>query len=105
VPAVLARAERDIALRHDVYGWDLLAWALYQSGRPAEARGAMGHALALGTRDAALHFHAGMIDAALGLGAEASRHLETALAINPAWHPFQPAEARARLERLRARRD
>ena len=101
VPAVLARAERDIADRHDVYGWDLLAWALYRSGRPNEARTAMEHALALGTRDASLHYHAGMICAAVGLGAEASRHLETALVINPAWHPFQPAEARAMLDRLR----
>jgi tetratricopeptide (TPR) repeat protein len=105
VPAVLARAERDIAVRHDVYGWDLLAWALYRSNRPAEARDAMTRALALGTRDASLHFHAGMIDAALGLGAPARRHLETALAINPSWHPFQPAEARAELDRLRGRRN
>jgi tetratricopeptide (TPR) repeat protein len=104
VPAVLARAERDIAGRHDVYGWDLLGWALYRSGRPNEARAAMDHALLLGTRDASLHFHAGMIDAALGLGAEAGRHLETALAINPAWDLVQPAEARAMLDRLRAER-
>jgi tetratricopeptide (TPR) repeat protein len=100
VPAVLARAQRDITLRHDVYGWDLLAWALYRSGRLEEARDAMRNALALGTRDASLHFHAGMIDAALGLRAPARRHLEAALAINPWWHPFQPTEARAMLERL-----
>jgi tetratricopeptide (TPR) repeat protein len=100
VPAVLARAQRDIVLRHDVYGWDLLAWAFFRSGRLDEARDAMRDALALGTRDASLHFHAGMIDAALGLRASARRHLETALAINPWWHAFQPAEARATLQRL-----
>jgi tetratricopeptide (TPR) repeat protein len=100
VPAVLARAQHDVTLRHDVYGWDLLAWALYRSGRLEEAREAMRNALSLGTRDASLHFHAGMIDAALGLRVTARRHLEAALAINPWWHPFQPAEARAMLEHL-----
>ncbi|HEY7611529.1 MAG TPA: tetratricopeptide repeat protein [Gemmatimonadales bacterium] len=105
VPTVLARAERDITVRHDVYGWDLLAWARYRSGRLEEARDAMRHALALGTRDASFHFHAGMIDAALGLRVPARRQLEAAFAINPRWHPTQPAEARAVLERLGARRD
>lgn len=94
VPEVLQRAEREIAVRRDVYGWDLLAWALYKSGRPSEAREKMRHALALGTRDATLHYHAGMIEAALGRRADARRHLETALEINPHWDPFQPAEAK-----------
>jgi hypothetical protein len=46
-----------------------------------------------------------MIDAALGLRVPARRQLEAAFAINPWWHPTQPAEARAVLERLGARRD
>ncbi len=100
VPTVLARAEREIELRRDVYGWDLLAWALYRSGRPSEAHEKMRHALALGTRDASLFYHAGMIEAALGRRADARRYLETALEINPQWHPFQPAEARRVLGRL-----
>ncbi len=100
VPAVLARAEREIAVRRDVYGWDLLAWALHRSGRDEEARAAMHHALALGTRDAMLLYHAGMIEAALGHGGAARRHLESALRINPRWHPFQPGEARKVLSRL-----
>ena len=94
VPTVLARAQREIEARRDVYGWDLLAWALYQSGRPSEAREKMRHALALGTRDASLFFHAGMIEAALGRRAEARRYLDTALAINPHWHPFPAAGAK-----------
>jgi tetratricopeptide (TPR) repeat protein len=100
VPTVLARAEREIAVRRDVYGWDLLAWALYRSGRQSEAREKMRHALAVGTRDASLFYHAGMIEAALGRRADARRYLETALEINPQWHPFQPAEARRVLARL-----
>ena len=105
VPTVLARAEREIEVRRDVYGWDLLAWALYRSGRPAEAREKMRRALALGTRDASLFYHAGMIEAALGRRADARRYIETALAINPHWHPFQPAEAQQVLSHFAGRGD
>jgi tetratricopeptide (TPR) repeat protein len=105
VPTVLARAEQEILVRRDVYGWDLLAWALHKSGRQSEAAEKMRHALALGTRDASLFFHAGMIEAALGRRADARRHLETALAINPRWHPFQPAEAKQVLARLAGEED
>jgi tetratricopeptide (TPR) repeat protein len=90
VPTVLARAEREIESRRDVYGYDLLAWALYRSGRTAEAHEKMRHALALGTRDASLFYHAGMIETALGRHQEARRYLETARQINPHWHPLQP---------------
>jgi tetratricopeptide (TPR) repeat protein len=100
VPTVLARAEREIEVRRDVYGWDLLAWALYRSGRVAEAHEKMQQALALGTRDASLYYHAGIIEAALGRRAGSRRHLEAALATNPHWHPCQPAEAKRVLARL-----
>ena len=105
VPAVLARAEREIQVRRDVYGWDLLAWALHKSGRDAEAAEKMRHALALGTIDASLFYHAGMIEAALGRPSDARRHLEAALAVNPHWHPSQPAEAKRVLDRLDRRGD
>lgn len=100
VPRVLAQAHDEIRTRRDVYGWDLLAWALYRSGAAVKAAEAAGRALALGTRDASLHFHAGVIAAAAGDSSLARRRLEEALAINPRWHPTQPAEARALLERL-----
>lgn len=95
VPAVLSRAQAEIRTRQDVYGWDLLAWALHRAGRDGEAREAMARALAMGTRDPMLYFHAGAIDAALGRRESARGHLEMALAINPRWDPFQPDEARA----------
>jgi tetratricopeptide (TPR) repeat protein len=101
IPAVLSRAQAEMRTRHDVYGWDLLAWALHRSGREAEAREAMVRALAMGTRDPMLYFHAGAIDAALGRRKSARRHLQMALAINPRWHPFQPDEAKEILRRLR----
>jgi hypothetical protein len=63
----------------------------------------MAKALALGTRDAMLFYHAGMIERALCQDEKAREHLEGALQANPYWHPFQPAEARAVLDSLRAR--
>ncbi|HEY3118055.1 MAG TPA: tetratricopeptide repeat protein, partial [Chloroflexota bacterium] len=62
VPRVLAKVRDEIRTRHDIYGYDLLAWALHRSGRDEEARDAMTHALSLGTRDAMLFYHAGMIE-------------------------------------------
>ena len=100
VPRVLAKVEEELATRRDIYGYDLLAWALHKSGRDAEARAPMQRALALGTRDAMLHYHAGMIARALGDSATARAQLQVALAINPYWHPSQPAAARAVLDSL-----
>jgi tetratricopeptide (TPR) repeat protein len=98
VPELLRKAEDEIAIRRDVYGWDLLAWALHKAGRDSEAAAAMQRALALGTRDATLFYHAAMIEHALGHRAAGRRRLEQAVGVNPYWHPAQPAEARAALE-------
>jgi tetratricopeptide (TPR) repeat protein len=100
VDRVLAHAEEELRTRQDVYGYDLVAWALHKAGRDRDALEPMGRALALGTRDAMLHFHAGMIDRALGADSAARARLDTALAINPRWHPFQPTAARAVLDSL-----
>ena len=102
VASVLDRARAELATRRDVYGWDLYGWALHHAGRDAEAAEAMTHALALGTRDATMHFHAGMIARALGDRAAAVGHLQQALAINPHWHHRQPVRARAVLDSLRS---
>ena len=103
VPRVLAKVSEEIRTRRDIYGYDLLAWALHQSGRDREASAAMTHALALGTRDAVLFYHAGMIQRALGDNAAARRHLRAALEANPYWHPLQPAQARVLLDSLETR--
>jgi len=65
VPDVLARVQNELRTRRDVYGYDLLAWALHKSHRDREARDAMEHALALGTLDPQLRQHAAAIDSAL----------------------------------------
>jgi tetratricopeptide (TPR) repeat protein len=100
VDSIAARAAAGVRLRPDVYGYDLLAWALYRQGRFAEARRAMTGALRMGTRDASLLFHAGMIERALGNDAEAARQLRRALEINPGFHPRHPAMARAVLDSI-----
>lgn len=97
VPEVLATAERELRSRRDVYGHDLLAWALHRSGRHAEAREAMRSALAQGTRDALLLYHAGMIERALGNREEARAYLREALELNPRFHPLHAPAARAAL--------
>jgi len=101
IDAVAAQAQADLRARRDVYGWDLLAWARHRQGRDAEARAAMAQALRLGTRDAQLLYHAGMIEHALGDDAAAERHLRDALAIAPEFHPLQVRAARAVLDSIR----
>ncbi len=100
IPEVLARVAAELETRRDIYGYDLLAWALHRSGRHAEADAAMRRALALGTRDPMLWYHAGSIAAALGRREDARRYLRAALALNPRWHWSDPERARALLAAL-----
>lgn len=81
--------------RATVYSADALAWALHRNGKHSEAASVMRDALKLNTKDAVLHYHAGMIDAALGNDAAARVHLSRALALNPHFSPAAAAEARA----------
>ena len=55
---VLRLARKELADRRDVYGHDLLAWALYRNGQLAEARKEMALALAQRTEDVMLVEHA-----------------------------------------------
>lgn len=100
VPEVAAQAAEEIRTRRDVYGYDLLAWALHKQGRHAEAKRAMAAALRMGTQDPSLFYHAGMIERALGNEKEAERLLEQALKLNPRFHPTHPATAEAVLDSI-----
>jgi tetratricopeptide (TPR) repeat protein len=99
--ATVERARAAHARRPSIYAADALAWALYAAGDYAAARGYSQEALRLGTRDAALHYRAGMIAYALGDRATARAELEQALAINPYFSVRHAPTARARLEELR----
>jgi tetratricopeptide (TPR) repeat protein len=98
----LARAEA--AARADIHTHDTLAWALYKNGRLAAAKRASQRALRLDSADAMLHYHAGMIAAALGRPRPAARHLARALALNPHFDLRQAPIARSALEKLGDRR-
>ncbi len=65
VGEVLERVEEELRDRKDIYAYDLLAWALLKSDRPAEAKVAMTQALQLGTQDPLLRAHAAAIDSAI----------------------------------------
>lgn len=83
VNEVLAKAQEELHTRRDIYGYDVVAWALHAGGRDAEAREMMTHALALGTQDAMLFYHVSRIDRALGRFDVAAGELAHARALNP----------------------
>jgi len=56
--------------------------------------------LRLGTRDARIHYHAGMIEGALGNRREAAKHLQLALKINPLFDILQAEVARQTLRAI-----
>ncbi len=91
----LTLAQAEIGVRKDVYGYDALAWALLANGRAAEADAAMADALAFGTRDAKLLYHAGMIAAAVGDPGRARAQMQDALALDASFDPVG-AQRRAR---------
>ena len=100
LPTALAYAESELAARQDIYAYDTLAWVLYRLGRIDEARAASDRALTLGTPDAHLHYHAGLIAAAQGDADRATTHLRRALELNPHFDLLQAEEARAALAAL-----
>jgi len=81
-------AKRELDYRKDIYAYDLLAWSLYKNGKTEDARDAIEKALKLGTKDAKLFFHAGMIYRALGAKEKAAQFLSRAIDTNPRFHPI-----------------
>jgi len=76
-------AEEEFQQRQDVFTHDALAWALAAAGRLDEARTHMSRALAEGTDDARLWFHATIIAARAGQHEEAAGWLEKAGVLAP----------------------
>jgi len=95
--AIVDQARTALVARPGIYGHDTLAWALYRAGAYDEASRESAAALALGTQDALLYFHAGMIARARGDDAAARAAFTRALAINPAFSVLYAPEARAAL--------
>jgi len=79
----LVLARRAFEERPDVYSKDVLAYALFRSGQVAEATGLARELIAVGTPDARILYHAGLILAAAGAAAEGGELMTRALALNP----------------------
>jgi tetratricopeptide (TPR) repeat protein len=91
---------RERSVRADIYTSDALAWCLYKKGQMVEAKREIDRALRLGTRDAAILYHAGMIYHALSAYRSGVRYLKQALAINPFFQVLQAEVARQTLDTL-----
>lgn len=76
-------AQREYEARRDIYGADVLAWTALKAGKLAEAQTASKESLRLGTEDAKLFYHAGMIARAAGDNVAARNFLQRALKLNP----------------------
>lgn len=93
-------AAREYEARRDIYGADALAWTALKAGRIGEAQAAIKDALRLGTRDAKLFYHAGMIARAAGDQTSARDFIQRALKLNPQFDPLQAVNARKALDGL-----
>ena len=100
LPRALERARKAETDRPSVRASDVLAWTLYCSGHAAEAAAPMQRALRLGTQDASMWYHAGMIRLAAGDSAGAREALSTALRLNPHFSLPQAPRAVAALASL-----
>ncbi|MBX3012779.1 MAG: tetratricopeptide repeat protein [Caldilineaceae bacterium] len=96
----VSQARAVYAERPTIYGADAVAWALYQQENYAEAWQFSQEALRLGTQDALLYFHAGMIAAKRNDVENARAHLQQALTINPSFSPLYAPIAQKTLAAL-----
>ena len=96
----LQLARQAYAARPNIHAADVLAWALHRNGQDAEAQPYSAESLRLGTQDALLYYHAGVIAQALGQTDAARQHLQSALEINPAFSILYADDARQRLDTL-----
>jgi tetratricopeptide (TPR) repeat protein len=91
------RARREYERRRDIYTADAVAWAASKAGRHEEAREKIKEATRLGTLDARLLYHAGMIALAAGDADVGRAHLRRALELSPGFDPLQSRLARKAL--------
>jgi tetratricopeptide (TPR) repeat protein len=101
----LELAQRELDYRRDIYAYDVMAWNLYKNGKAEEASEAINNALRLGTKDAKLFYHAGMIYHRLGDKPKALKYLRNALETNPHFHIIFADEAARTLKGLEDSQD
>jgi tetratricopeptide (TPR) repeat protein len=94
----LRLAHAELGSRSDVFTHDALAWSLAAAGNVAEAHSEIQRALAEGTEDGRLFFHAAIIASRAGHAADAERWLGKARSLS---HLLLPSE-RSELQNLEA---
>jgi tetratricopeptide (TPR) repeat protein len=91
--ASLDRAKAAAAIRPDAAGLDVVAWAAYRLGDLETAGARSGEAMATGTIDARILYHAGAIAIARGDPAGGRALVRRALELGPALDPLDRASA------------
>lgn len=102
IPAALAAARAEYAIRASVHVVDALAWAEFRSGDLAAARRHSDEALRLGTKDPLLLFRAGVIADAAGDVSRARALFVQAYELNPRYSLLFADDLAGRLRRLSA---
>ena len=82
-PDAVSLAREALKGRPSILGHDALAWNLFRNGQTSEAAKEASRALATGSRDPVLRYHAAAIALADGRQGEATAHLRIVLATNP----------------------
>ena len=82
IDEVLASARHQFERQPNIKITDALAWCLYKARQFAAAKTTIDQALALGTKDPLMLYHAGMIHLSLGERENAKKYLAEALSIN-----------------------
>ncbi len=98
----LELAKGAYAKRPNIFVADTLAWTYYQRGDYRAARDMIGNALRLGTQNALMYFHAGMIYHKVQATPRAIEYLDTALKLNPRFSLRYADTARKLLGELKA---
>lgn len=96
----LAIAEKEHAVRKDIFTAGIYAWCLYNKGDFQAAQKAINEAMRLKTKDARFFYHAGMIEKGLGNGKAAKDYLKKALDLNPSFDILQAEKAKTALREL-----
>jgi tetratricopeptide (TPR) repeat protein len=94
-------AQQELTMRGDVFTHDALAWSLAQSGRAPEAQLHATEALTLGTVDARLFLHAGIIAALNNDYTQAKRWLQKASSIQQMLLPGERTQLDAWRQKVR----
>jgi tetratricopeptide (TPR) repeat protein len=94
----IMRQER--VARADIYTSDALAWCLLKKGKLAEAKESIEQAMRLGTRDARILYHAGMIYDSLNDRQRAVKYLKLALDADFSFDVLQADAAKRKLNEL-----